>query len=721
MPSVSRTCKPRMIFSRPEAMPAAACRAAAAILVVLAAACGDGGDGQSCMTGTTDCDGRCVNLRSDPSNCGSCGNVCTEPPNAAGACIEEVCGYSCDPGYTDLDGSAVSGCEYQCRATDREWCNGQDDDCDGTKDNGETDGVPWDCVQGDEIGCRTACDDAGEETGTAVCPDTCYREDITECVPPEEVCNGEDDDCNDSIDDGSTAGVGWTCVYGTELSCTIDCGEESIIGTGQCPATCMSRDVTDCSPPPEVCNGLDDDCNGVADDGETAGVPWDCVMDADTMCSTACDPPGERTGTGTCPDTCLADDVDPCEPPAAEACNGRDDNCDGDVDEGVFGKLLGESIVSANEGTDVNRPDIVWTVGSGFFIAWDENPADLWEIKSNNVDLSGIRSSTSPASLPSGSEVHGDRIMPALAYDDADRRVGAVWMEDIGTDPVVDLRVFFVSSDARGWDKRPVDNARVDPADAQGYDPHIVWVVDRTAYAIVWVSDEASVQSVKFSLTTNDGVSSGEPTAVGTLEGSKADPRVAWSGSRFAVVWTDDYTGNREIFASILDGSGAPVAGEENIRLHSMLTEVETRALVWDGVNFCALVLGRLSGGERKMHLMVMDDAGGLLGAVELPGTVAATVAADLSWDGSLLGMAWDEGETSASRIHFRRISGGSAAIEDYFALAPDIDVTTLAGASWKPALTWVASASVYGLAFVNDRSSTQDDAEVFMTTLGCL
>jgi hypothetical protein len=52
----------------------------------------DGGlDDQGCPAGTSDCNGRCVNLQLDSENCGQCGNSC---PNAQ-LCSQGLCGTTC--------------------------------------------------------------------------------------------------------------------------------------------------------------------------------------------------------------------------------------------------------------------------------------------------------------------------------------------------------------------------------------------------------------------------------------------------------------------------------------------------------------------------------------------------------------------------------------------------------------------------------------------------
>jgi hypothetical protein len=81
------------------------------------------------------------------------------------------------------------------------------------------------------------------------------------------------------------------------------------------------------SPYMEVCNTLDDDCNGTVDD-----VSW-----MGQMCMVVFDDGGSPKGEcakGT--RTCIAG-LDSCTgaKPMAEVCNGKDDNCNGQYDENV--------------------------------------------------------------------------------------------------------------------------------------------------------------------------------------------------------------------------------------------------------------------------------------------------------------------------------------------------------------------------------------------------
>ena len=129
--------------------------------------------------------------------------------------------------------------------------------------------------------------------------------------------------------------------------------DEGVCGSGQaCVAgKCVEADadltpdvdLTDAAPEPdegpcgpELCNGLDDDCDDVIDEGfEGLGDP--CTIGAGS-----CAGPGVLSCNPDAPEaqpTCRGTSGEP----AAEVCNGLDDDCDGNTDEDYPG--VGEACV----------------------------------------------------------------------------------------------------------------------------------------------------------------------------------------------------------------------------------------------------------------------------------------------------------------------------------------------------------------------------------------
>jgi hypothetical protein len=286
-------------------------------------------------------------LPTDPWNCGSCGHVC-KYPNAAGKCVSGACEMGdCAPGFLDLD-PAAPGCEYACWPTtpSTEVCDGADNDCNGKIDDVDlcTDAACGAC--GNKCGARphanTACNHTGasacDPTNTACILATCDCTGTGACFwdvdgivangceyvcdktnGGVEICDGLDNDCNGTIDDG-LASV--TCHGGTKGLCA----DATHGGTTSCAfgkTICTGADVLTPFTRPELCNGVDDDCNGTADDATT---------DTGGSCGSSSNYPCKR-GTVQCvagAATCVG-----AVEPTTELCNGIDDDCNDTIDDAV--------------------------------------------------------------------------------------------------------------------------------------------------------------------------------------------------------------------------------------------------------------------------------------------------------------------------------------------------------------------------------------------------
>ncbi|MBM4398415.1 MAG: putative metal-binding motif-containing protein, partial [Deltaproteobacteria bacterium] len=362
-----------------------------------------------------------------PQDCGAtCGDCTCEKgedwhgcPVDCGFCGDGVC--SACAGLGEDPASCPKDCAYGA-----EVCNGKDDDQDGETDEEDAGG----CLRfhrdfdadgaGDPEGWRCLCGPKGIWSATA--GGDCDDENPFVLPGAAEACDHQDNDCDGAADEGlgeTTCGKGLclhtvpACVGGVPSPCDpfegagaercndLDDDCDGVVdewfpelglvcthGTGACKVWGVYRcrpdgSATECdampvAPTDERCNGADDDCDGATDEGwpDKAGV---CLVGAG-----ACRAAGVRRCTAD--GAGLECSVEPGEP-AAEACDGIDNDCDDDIDEDFPDK---GKACSAGDG-ECHANGVMTCLADGSALACDAvpgepAPADLCDGRDDDCD-----------------------------------------------------------------------------------------------------------------------------------------------------------------------------------------------------------------------------------------------------------------------------------------------------------------------------------------------
>jgi len=250
-------------------------------------------------------------------------------------------------GGTDNDGDGLSGPDGDCDDNDAnarpglvEICDGIDNDCNGTIDDNALDAIEWyfDFDQdgyGDPFVSEISCE---ASSGYVLDNSDCDDESAIANPAGLEVCGDSiDNDCVDGVDDaGATDAQPWyndtdLDGFGNPNDALVACEMPSGYVADNTDCNDLSMYIN--STATELCDGVDENCDGLIDNDAYDSLMWYADADLDGFGDAlvpleACEqPPGHVADNTDC------DDLQPLSRPGlAEVCDGLDNDCDTVVD-----------------------------------------------------------------------------------------------------------------------------------------------------------------------------------------------------------------------------------------------------------------------------------------------------------------------------------------------------------------------------------------------------
>jgi hypothetical protein len=324
-----------------------------------------------------------------------CAEVITETGTTAHQCVPSGAGGECEcspkaiaqgasteckkiNGYGECDGERVCGPNglTECSATEPkpEECNGIDDNCDGEIDPPNSlKCITWYMDQdgdGYGIGAGSCLCEAPSPNHVSMGGD-CDDSNVSVHPGVDEVCNLIDDNCNGEADESFAEGCetmyydGDSDGYGDATVTDCRCKENA--NWKKKSGDCNDENPNTYPEAEELCDGEDNNCDGVIDEENALGcIPYYLDQDKDgyglsDQLKCLCGKVGDYTAVkgGDCDDTEYN-----VHPTVVELCDGLDNDCDGEVDEGEAVKSCG---IIANGEVACNNGCVIASCVAGFF------------------------------------------------------------------------------------------------------------------------------------------------------------------------------------------------------------------------------------------------------------------------------------------------------------------------------------------------------------------
>ncbi len=464
-------------------------------------------------------------------------------------------------------------------------------------------------------------------------------------------------------------------------------GDAGAVDAGDASEPPADAAEADACPPPafELCDGADNDCDGEVDEGDPGGGR-DCDTGTPGVCA---------IGVSVCREGVL--ECQPLVAPAAEVCDGRDNDCNGLTDE--LPVLAGPAVRVTQTPFHARAPDLAWN-GAGYGIAWSGIPAagiapdvflrrvdaagapvgDPLRLSDDNADSKGARLALAGGRyFTTWIDSRGDNMQKALmarASADAVRQgedVGLSGSTASGTDaaPLGDQAAFAWIVGDTVWTSRYHADGQLAvgargaagaqygqyPAVAAGPDGElgVAWRDGRT------LDRGNPVYQIYFARIGPDGAQIGQTVAVSGNGRDVQPPAIAWSGDRWGIVWSDTRSGRAEVYFAAVDAAPALVAGPSLVSEHASskgglapaADGIAPPAIAWNGRTFGVAWWDDRDGSTEIYFAHLNRDGVNGSGDRRISDAPGMSVFPQLVWTGTEFGVVWQDHRDGHAQVYF--------------------------------------------------------------------
>ena len=378
---------------------------------------------------------------------------------------------------------------------------------------------------------------------------------------------------------------------------------------------------------PQVCDGLNNDCNALGWPSLAGTNDGDDDGDGVSFCAGDCNLADAAVHSG-----------------ATEVCDGRDNDCDGALDEGCdtacdSPERIGSDVRVTNAPLDSVYPSVAWT-GSEYGVAWYDKRDGNYEIYFGKLSASGAKI---------GSDVRVtdaalDSVYPSLVWTGSG--YGLSWFDSRDGNN----EIYFARLDASG--AKIGSDVQVTNDSAYSRYPSLVWT--GSEYAISWADNRDGNYEIYFARLDASGAKIGAEVRVTNEITTSMHPSLVWTGSEYGVSWYDIRDGNAEIYFARLDASGTKI--DSDVRLTNAAGSSSDPSLVWTGSEYGVSWYDDRDG-NAEIYFARLDVSGGKISSdVRVTNSVGSSLYPSLAWTGTDYGVFWEDARDSNNEIYFARV-----------------------------------------------------------------
>ncbi len=243
-----------------------------------------------------------------------------------------------------------------------------------------------------------------------------------------------------------------------------------------------------------------------------------------------------------------------------------------------------------------------------------------------------------------------------------------------------------------------------------GHSPSLVW--NGSGYGVAWRAlSPSGYEQIYFArLSANGALVGSEVKAsfVGSTETADCFyPSLAWSGSVYALAWGDsrgDYSGYRDIFATLLNGDGTIANGgaSHDLIVCDALYHQEAPSLAWSSAYGRFVAVWQDSRNSTyDIYGATLSPLGAVSGSSLLDGGAGLCFYPSVADMGNGLGLTWGDTRDGNNEIYFARLSATGGKV------GADLRLTNDSNASYAPRIVWTGAE--FGVFWYESRSGNYE------------